>query len=310
MRKNCPKARIGRPASGRDPLQPVPAAVQREALLQAEPFLRWQLPALLRRHRLWHGRDNCSRNDVLAELRQELRLDCIEHAATIADLDRSARHVRWFRIAERWLYRHRRAPQRRAVELAFDLPAQPVADEPPAEPSLLADLLPEAPEGVLERMVHTAVQHGNGRCNTTGTAQRLGLPRARLRKLWLLAASRAGYDGEYLGFWQRRLAEALTGLAADLLADAGGLVILPRRRPRPDPRQRLARIRRIRTAMSVRPLPYDLRRLLALALRKSTPPPAELLAAAARLRPYEPSIPMWQFEAAIAGEDDAAEDME
>src|SRR5262245_47522538 len=78
------------------------------ALALLEPFAARILPAMLRRLAARRGYPDPRRPDLLADLRQELRLDCVQHPGSVLALDQDRRHQRWFRLAERWLYRERR----------------------------------------------------------------------------------------------------------------------------------------------------------------------------------------------------------
>ncbi|MGE3173562.1 MAG: hypothetical protein AB7O97_13140 [Planctomycetota bacterium] len=271
------------------------------ALAALEPFVRRLLPAQLHRHAQRRRLPPGDRRELLDDLHQELRLDCLLHPTAIAALDERERHQRWFRLAERWLYRQRRRGEEVAEDLDWLAGGAAVGDAPAPEAS--AALLPAAVHRRLVAVQRRSERHRNGRCNLTATAARLGLGRRELRGLWAEVASHLGYDDAFLAFWQRRLAEALCGLAADLLRDQGALCLLPRARALPDPEGRLRRIRRIRAALSVRPVPFALRRMLAQVLRRrSAPTPAGLLAAAAALHPSG-TVRLWQFEAAVLERD-------
>ncbi len=285
-----------RPLTAAEPVPP-------PGLLALAPFLQRLLPAMLRRHRRWRSLAGANRLELLADLHQELRLDSLEHEALVVALPPRERHQRWFRLAERWIYRQRSRADSIDDDAALD--AGPVLTDATPTAADLHCLLPDVPIDVLERLVHRGEVLGNGRCNATATGQHLGLRRQQVRKLWARTATRLGYDDEFLAFWQRRLAEAITGLAADLLLDREQLVLLPRPRRRPDPKGRLRRIRRIRVVLTIRPLPYVLRQQLARLLRTDRPPllPTQLLSIAEQLQPGDPAIALWQFEAAIAAGD-------
>ena len=66
-------------------------------------------------------------------------------------------------------------------------------------------------------------------------------------------AKRLGENAERRAFWRARLAEALTGLAADLLRDHDLVQLLPRARRRPDPAGRLQRLRGLLAHFPIRP---------------------------------------------------------
>jgi tetratricopeptide (TPR) repeat protein len=119
-------------------------------------------------------------------------------------------------------------------------------------------------------------------------------------------ASQCGRGVEFLEFWRKRAAEALLGLAADLLRQAEAVRLCPRPRSLPDPRNRLRRLSRIRAAVATQPLPPDLRVALSptrLRLANSAAAAIDLLEQAADLDPFQPALPLWRFEAAVlAGE--------
>jgi len=290
-----------------EPNNGAPGAAHAAALAALEPFLQRLLPAMLRCNRRWRRLPEPTRCDLIGDLRQELRLDCLEHLPVVLQLPQRERHQRWFRLVERWLYRH----QPRAEVAALDHEPGAAGGGAAFEPTVqtLRGLLPGVATNVLDHLVHRAERHRNGRCNTTATATAigLGLRRNGVRRLWADTAARLGYDDDFVAFWRRRLAEALLGLAADLLLDRGDLNVLPRRRRKPDPKGRLQRIRRIHAALTVRPVPFALRRSMSLVLRSAAAlTPVALLDEAARLQPFEPAIPLWRFEAAVAATDHAA----
>lgn len=287
---------------GSGPGGPGPGDPARAAALRTlEPFARRLLPGLLRRLLGWRGFTEHARHDLRLDLEQELRLDCLLHAEAILRLPPRSRHQRWFRLVERWVYRQRLRSQPTLDDVE---PAAPTATADPAPTAEnLRALLPDAPTPLLERLARDARRHRNGRCNLGATASVLGVHRRHVRRYWERAAARLGYGDEFLAFWRRRLAEALTGLAADLLRDDGSVHLLARPRPRPDPEGRLRRIRRIHGILRVRPLPVDLRRALAPLLRRADPralPPRALLALAQDLAPDCAAVALWQFEAALA----------
>src|SRR5262249_15689023 len=83
------------------------------------------------------------------------------------------RPPRWFRLVERWLYRHR--PRAEAGTMVRE---PGVADggggfEPTVQ--TLRHLLPGVATNVLDHLVHRSERHRNGRCNTTATATAIGL---------------------------------------------------------------------------------------------------------------------------------------
>src|SRR5262245_25374577 len=89
-----------------DPNHGAPGAAHAAALAALEPFLQRLLPAMLRCNRRWRRLPEPSRRDLIGDLRQELRLDCLEHLPVVLQLPQRERHQRWFRLVERWIYRH------------------------------------------------------------------------------------------------------------------------------------------------------------------------------------------------------------
>lgn len=272
-----------------------------------DPFVERILPGLVRRLARWKGVPLRRDHDWHADLQQELVVDCLEHQDTIAGLTEAERHQRWFRLVERHLYRHRLRDARRAeVESDVNLIPDPAMVDPASGFRGMQDL-PPARRALLRQLLAANTRLGNGRCNMTATSRASGTTRYEVRRLWTDLADALGFDDAYLAFWQRRLAEAALGLAADLLRDTGALRILgERQRRRPDPKGRRRRIRRIQRALLVRPLPSSLRQAMRGILRASRGGPAragELIQAAARLAPDHPAVPLWRFEAAIASGD-------
>ncbi|MEQ1630855.1 MAG: hypothetical protein ABL997_00685 [Planctomycetota bacterium] len=269
-------------------------AQRREALLSLQWFTTRLLRGQLRRHGRCRHRPSSQQRELLADLRQELMVDCLSHLDAVLALPPHERHRRWFRFVERWLYRELRRNE--ALPEHFEASAQAPLDEEALHGSDLpmpTDAGPRCTPATLR----------NGRTNVTATANAAGLTRRRVRALWVDLADRLGYDATFLCFWRRRLAEALTGLASDQLRDREVVHLLPRPRRRPDPRARLRRIRRILSILSVRPLPHDVRRAIAIAkLRRNTSSarPSDLMAAAAVLDAGRPEIALWRFEAAVA----------
>jgi hypothetical protein len=285
-------------------LEPEGRAGAEAALALFEPFARRLLPGALRRLARRRGYTEARRVDLLADVKQELRLDCVEHAGLIVQLSAQERHQRWFRIAERWVYRQRlRVDRVGEGRPAREPSASALPPDAAALAPTLADALPALPSRLLHALAHAARQHRNGRANVAATAAPLGLHPRRVRQLWEEAAARLGYGDEYLQFWRQRLGEALTGLAADLLRDRGQCLLLAGPRNRPDPAGRLRRIRRIHGQLMVRPLPPDLRRALSPSLRRGGAhvlDPRALLSHAAALQPDSPTVWSWSFEDAVA----------
>ncbi|MCC6670702.1 MAG: tetratricopeptide repeat protein [Planctomycetes bacterium] len=267
----------------------------------AESFVREALPALITHLRRWKGLDPRLHPEVLEDLRQDLALDCLLHEPEIRGLSPRERNARWFRLLERSYYRMRLRGRCASLD--------EVCEEPPAPEGLRGAesalaLVPAGPmRARAEALLATAERRGNGRVNATATAARLGLRPREVRSACTDVAIRLGYGDEFMRFWRRRLVEALTGLAADLLRDARLVHLVDEaRRARPDPRGRGRRIRRIRAVLCSRPLPRDLKEELAQAMRlcRGTADPRACLEAAARLAPRDPGVQLWLFEAALA----------
>ena len=117
---------------------------------------------------------------------------------------------------------------------------------------------------LLRRVSQSATYLKNGRINCRITARSLDIGPEELTDFWASVATDLGFGREFLGFWRRRLVEALLGLAADPLRDSGAVAVHGEdRRRRPDPRGRLERIRKLRARLGCRPMPRDLKSVLA-----------------------------------------------
>lgn len=263
------------------------------ALALADHFTSRLLPQAIRRLSARRGLSRTQQRDLLEDAAQEIRLDALEHAQEICALSATARHQRWFRATERFVYRQRLcAPRLTEATEGVEPPL-------PEDACALVDLTQEPWRSLRE---HTQ-RHGNGRPNLKATAGRMRLPERQVRQLWERCTSQLGYDDQFLAFWGRRLAEALTGLAADLLRDAGACHLLPQRREPPDPHGRRRRIRRIRRMLQLRPLPPPLRRALALDVHEraqAATQPLRMLVQATALAPDWSAGWLWRFEAALA----------
>ena len=266
----------------------------RERALEAlELFKKRVLPSFCRRIAQWKGTPEAMRSELVAEIEQEVALDCLEHAAEIAGLDDRLRNLRWLRLAERFVYRHWTAPTRRRVEQDLDAAAgrDPV-------PRLVATSAAAAT--IAEHAQHLS----NGRMSLTATGRTLGWSLRQVRAVRRRAANELGLGPEYRAFWCRRLAETLTGLAADRLRDDARVWIASeQQRQRPDPNGRARRLRRVRAMLGRAPLDADTRATLQRWSARGaqwTAEPMELLDDAARLRPRDAGIELWRFEAAAA----------
>jgi hypothetical protein len=270
------------------------------AVEMLDEFAERALPTMLRRMRCWKGLSSRRHADVLADLRQDLLLDCLENAAALAAMTPLERHARWFRLLERRHYQLR-VRDGRLTEAASD-PNQ-VAEPMPASLAL-RDVVSDPDCRVVQKLLRAARSMKNGRLNAEATAGRLGLHPRDVRAVWGRVTAALGYDEQFLAFWRQRLVEALVGLAADLLRDRG-LVRLHAEgeRARPDPRGRLRRIAQIKRRLSVRPLPAELRAVLAQFTRRrllQRLDPWLALQAALRLQPACPRVLLWHFENAVA----------
>lgn len=271
------------------------------ALAGLERFLQRLLPYHLRRSSRWRHAGAELRRQLAAELRQELTLECLLCADEIDALPERQQNRRWFQRTDRWLYHERfrvRALEDAQREATCDTGG--FAGAALEESRRLARSV-EAP------FAH-AHAHGDGQAprSVTALAARTGTSRTRARANWSNAAHRLGYGPDYFAFWRRRLAEALTGLAADLLLDAGVVATLPRKRRAPDPAGRRRRIRRILRMLAVAPMATEISKPVAHAKvrrKMRVVDPATLLEAAERLDRWNPAIPFWRCEAAIVDRD-------
>jgi hypothetical protein len=248
------------------------------------------LPGTVRRIAAWKGlRPNAFR-DLIDDVAQDLAADGLANAETVAALPDDERHGRWMRHAERLLYRERLAPRRRrGIDAAVC-----------AAPGLAAEWATVA--GAPSALALLA----NGRCNVARTAAAVGTSRRLLRLRLDDLGRRCGADGEQRGFWRRRLAEALAGLAADLLRVGERVHLAPRARRPPDVAARQRRLRRLaahfpRQAATRRE--WALLRRWGRATGFAPQAPAELLAAATALAPENAAAWAWRFEAGIADGD-------
>jgi hypothetical protein len=255
------------------------------ALAFLDTFCTRVLPGTIRRLVAWKGLPHHLQVELRAELRQELALDTLEHAAEVLSLAPPARHARWMRVAERYVYRHYVA-----VPLLQEV-------EPPAA-------VPAEPEDRTVGLDLGAATMQNGRLNVFRTAARRGVGERYLRRHLDVVAERLGAGEVHRRFWRARLAEALTGLAADLLREhcAAALLLVARRRAGPDPARRLHRLRRLAAQFHIRPGTLRERSVLRAVLRRRTFGPEsaiELLGLAVELAPDDAAAWSWLFEAAL-----------
>ena len=285
-----------------------------DALLLLQIFRRRALPTLLRRLHMWKGLDRDQHHDLLEDLQQDLILDCLENPDVVVSLSSRDRHTRWFRLIERNHYQlHLRANRQRASSEQINYledggtgqDARVEAELGPVD--AWGEDLPQPERRLLRRLSSSARYLKNGRLNCRASAQSLAMRPRDLTEAWCRVAEDLGYGDEFLAFWRRRLVEALLGLAADLLRDSGAIVIHDEdRRRRPDPTGRLRRIGQLKNHLSCRPLPHEIKSVLARyprTVRGRTLRPLEILADAAALQPDNATVHLWIFEAALAQED-------
>ncbi len=258
-----------------------------DVLTLAQAFVERQLGWTVRRVVAWRRLPRNRVQELAADVAQELALDALQHTELLRTMPESDRCRRWHRLAERWLYHERMHSGR----LSSGQEPEARAVTPPEDSVAVYDL-PVAPEAM--------VRLGNGRTNYRVTAEQTGTnPRTLKRRLdhW---ADRHGRGGSFLCFWQARAAEAMTGLAADLLQQQASLTLVRRRRQRPSPEARLRRLRRIARRFPVRPSTRATRALLRPWLRWAdlhTFRPRPLLESALLLAPQATATWLWLFEA-------------
>lgn len=278
----------------------------RSAIRLLEPFRARVLPGLLRKLMLWKGLDSTRHTDLIEDLSQELFLDCIQNGPEIIDLPERERHGRWLRLLERCVYRqHIRSERQRDHDTILEYLSTEGESHSQVETDPIqaceADL-PPPQQQFLRRLQSQASYLKNGRINSKKSARALGLRDSTFKHEWGQVAAGLGFDDEFLEFWRNRLAEALVGLAADLLRDEEAVQVHnePQRR-RPDPDGRIRRIRKLRDAISSRPVPNDIKTVLSHyrrgSLRRS---PLQILTDAAVLSPGSDTVYLWMFEAALA----------
>lgn len=261
------------------------------ALRQLRHFAERVLPGTVRRIISWKGLPRPEAEDLIDEVTQELSIDCLQRGAAFVALPQKLRHSRWMRLTERWIYRNRvRWLQRGPLHEPDELPGSPE--------------LPEHPEDLLAR--HGFQRLRNGRCNVRGSSRGLHRAVATVKNRLLLLAYENGMPPDQDRFWQRRAGEALVGLAADLLQDAGELWLLPRRRSRPDPAGRLRRIRQLHNRVPLL-ASTQATRLALRAYARHTPSnpiePAALLRTATTLCPESKAAWAWLAEACLVAGD-------
>lgn len=204
------------------------------------------LPGALRRIAAWKQLARAELPELTRDLLQELAVDCLMHPREVVALTDAGRYERWIRLAERWIYRFYVRPR--------VPPARPAGQPSASLPEVATTVLPELPP-------HW-IRLGNGRTNLTASAVRDGRSLPSLQRELERLLRHVGGGAEHDAFWRARLAEALTGLAADLLRQRGAVHLLPERRARPDPGRRLQRIRVLGRRFHVRRATIDARRVV------------------------------------------------
>ncbi len=252
------------------------------ALDYLDHFRRRILPGVLRRIAAWKGIRPQRLRDWQADIHQELALDCLEHAITIAKMPERERHTRWMRLTERIIYRHRK--QIATLQLSTEEPELP-AKRPSFEEHL---------------QVPALVILNNGRANVIASIRKSGIARRKLRNQLDLLAAQLGWDTDQEKFWQSRTAEALTGLAADQLRIGGSLRMLWPPGEQPNTKRRVARLRTLGGKFPVQPSTRQVRSALRPWTRsgnRTAITPRTLLEQAITLQPESAATWLWLFEA-------------
>jgi hypothetical protein len=242
------------------------------------------LPGAIRRISAWKGISSPLMREWQEDISQELILDCLEHAQTVLRLSERGRHTRWMRTAERTIYRQRRllALQRTGDEEAIQAPPdQPLAPELEIEVSKITTL-------------------SNGRANVIASIESTGHPRRQIRHKLDVLAKKLGWDEERQNFWQARVGEALTGLAADLLREQHPIQTSNAAHKPLNKAKRHSRLRQLARRFPVQPSTLLVRRALQPWIRGSPQPcvdPRTLLEVAVSLQPTASASWLWLFEA-------------
>ena len=244
-----------------------------------ERFTTALLPGVLRRIGAWKGISAPQLAELRDDVLQELRVHCLLRADELLALDARDRHARWMQVAERTVYRLRRHLRRSA----------PLAED---------EYAAAAPDHQATVQLPALVTLHNGRANVAESARTAGLGRRAMRDRLDRIASELGWDDDRRRFWEARAAEALTGLAADLLRAQGAIAELDAPPP-PDLCARRARLRRLAQRFPVQPSTLVARRALQPWIRRPRPdpPPRALLEGATALAPERAAGWMWLFEA-------------
>ncbi len=167
--------------------------------------------------------------------------------------------------------------------------------------------LPSTDLPLLKDLLHKGAFMKNGRINHQESAEHLQVSPQEIRRCWERVANAMGYGQDFLNFWSRRLGEALLGLAADLLRDQAQIqVYRQQQRQRPDPKARLGRVQRIRKQLGCRPLPAQLKNMLARYCGRGVRRQLQaltILGDAQILLPKEPATHLWTYEACLVARD-------
>lgn len=238
------------------------------------------LPGALRRVATWKSIPHRLLQEWLDDVVQELAVDCLQHANVIVRLPERQRHARWMRRAEAVIYRLRRHLSRLATSV----------DEP-----AVANWRHECQPDV---HLPALVALSNGRPNVLASIRQSGQARRHLRQQLDDLAAQLGWHGQ-LEFWQARVVEALTGLAADLLLEQHGIVPVSAL-PLPAPERRRARLRRLGERFPVQPSTRVIRSVLRPWIRRNKHRELgarSLLEQAVALGPASGAAWLWLFEA-------------
>lgn len=267
-----------------------PESDRNTALLLLASFEQKLLPGALRRIGIWKSIAPGLLREWREDVAQELAIDCLEHASAIIALGERDRHARWMRLCETTIYRHWRHRQ-----------AVPDTVEEPAAPEW---------QGRQPPTVHLPplVTLGNGRPNLVASIKKNGHARRDLRQMLDALLADLGWDDDCYAFWQARVVEALTGLAADLLLEQDAIASA-HDLAAPNPELRRRRLRRLVKRFPVQPSTLPIRSALGPwrrtpRLREGTP--RQMLEQATVFGPNTAASWLWLFEACCHERDAAA----
>jgi len=259
------------------------------ALLLLARFEQKLLPGALRRIGMWKSIAPPLLREWRDDVAQELALDCLEHTSTILALGERDRHARWMRLCETTIYR-----QWRHRQTVPDTVEEPPAPEWQNQQAPVVHLPP-------------LVTLGNGRPNLDASVKKNGRARRDLRNTLDALLADLGWGDDRNAFWQARVVEALTGLAADLLLEQN--TIAPTHElPAPNPVLRRRRLRRLVKRFPVQPSTLPVRSALGPWRRTPRIPegtPRQILEQATVLGPHAAATWLWLFEACCHDRDAA-----